>query len=182
MARYVDEGAEQVFAERFERGRRPAEDAPPACAVLAERALGGRNGLVHRARRAVVERMGAVDLGPAPLEAVAREVERLEERRPHRHRMHSGAVVVDESGNGRLAAPRTAADRVLCLEDRHLYALARERHRARQPVRAGSNHDRAAHATGAGGAGSCSLPTTSTGISNDSSSHGPRLIISATDT
>ena len=69
---------------------------------------------------------------------------------------------------------------VLRLEHGHADALARERHRAGQPVRARAHDDRLAHAM----TGCRPLPVrvTSTGKSKDSSSHGPRLTISATST
>ena len=57
---------------------------------------------------------------------------------------------MDEPRDRELAAARAAPDRVLGLEHRDLDALARERDRAGQPVRAGADDDRGAHATGGG--------------------------------
>ena len=107
------------------------------------RKRGARRGRRRRARaavasiersitpaRAVVERMRAVDLGPAPLEPVAIQAERTKERRAHRHRMDGRADVVDQPGQGQLGAARAAAERV-----RRPRAPSRPRPPARAPPR-----------------------------------------------
>ena len=182
VARHVQHRAEKVVHEFVELLRR-REHAPPGAAVLPQTLDCRVQRVQHHPRAAVVQRVRAVDLGPEPLEPVALEAERVEERRADGHRMHGRALVVQHPGHGQLARPRAAADPVVSLEHGHLDALARERDSGGQPVRAGAHYDGAAHARAvAAGAVSFRGWTTSTGKSNEPSSHGPRLTISATST
>ena len=124
-----------------EGARGPLEDAPPGGAVGAEPARGLLDRAQHHPGAAVVERVGAIDLRPAPLEAVALELERLQERRADRHRVDRRAEVVHQPGDGQLAAARAAADRVLGLEHGHREPLA-ARGRPRRPARSGPSRRR----------------------------------------
>ena len=78
------------------RGGRLEQPAPGA-AVGAE----SRRGLLDRAHHhcgaAVVERMGEVDLGPAPLQPVRLQPQRAQEGRGRRHRVRRRADVVDHA-------------------------------------------------------------------------------------
>ena len=111
VAREVQHRAVDVLAEGVEAGGRAPEDATPCGAVLSEPGGGLLDRVQHHAGAAVVEGVGEVHLGPAPLEAVAVEAEGVEEGRAGRHRVHRRADVVDRSGNGQLGAAGAAADR-----------------------------------------------------------------------
>ena len=148
VARNVQHRAEEVLVQRIEVRRRGPEEPLPGGPVGPETRDGFGNRADHHPGAAVVERVGQVDLGPAPLEPVALEVQRAQERRPDGHRVDGRAVVVEHPGNGELARPGTAADLVGGLEHRHPHSFARERERAREPVRARADDDRFAHATG----------------------------------
>ena len=92
--------------------RRRAEDPLPGAPVGAEPGGGLLDRAQHHAGAAVVERMGEVDLGPAPLEAVvapARGPARTASRPPSGARPSSGRG----SGPGRVSSlrARAAADR-----------------------------------------------------------------------
>ncbi len=91
-------------------------------------------------------------------------------------------MVVQEPGNGELAAARAAADRLLGFEHGDADALAGERDRAGQPVGAGADDDCFAHAIAGWADRSPPRRVTSTGKSQDSSSQGPRSSMSATST
>ncbi len=144
----------EILAERVEARGGRAEATLPAGPGGTEP---GR-GLVDRAedRRpvAAVERVGDVDLGPGPLEAVALEAERGQRRRPDRHRVDRRALVVDEPGHGHFRAAGAAADRRCGLDHGHRDAAAGQRRRAGQAVGAGADDDRVAHPAGATGNGS----------------------------
>ena len=114
---------------------------------------------------------------------MALEVERPQKGRDRSDRMDGRAFVVEQPGQSQLAGPRAAAYRLRGFENGHLDALARKRHCRCQPVGAGADDDRAAHSAAAtDSAVLVRPPMTSTGNSQDSSSHGPRLRISATST
>ena len=140
--------------------RRPAASArrPPPARARWPRPTG-----TSSPAAAVVERVGAVDLGPAPLEPVALELERIEERRADRHRVHGGADVVHQAGNGqpRRSARRrrssSSASRTVTSTPSRASATAHA-----SPFGPGADDDRAAHATAAG-PGCRSLRMTSTG-------------------
>ena len=84
--------------------------------------------------RAVVERVREVDLGVPPDQAVLGQRERGEERRRDAERVHGGADVVQQTGDGQLRGAGAAADRVLALEHRDRAARP-ARARPRRPAR-----------------------------------------------
>ncbi len=139
--------AHDVLAERVEPGGRIAERTLPPRSVATE---SGR-GLLHRAvqhtRAAAVERMHAVDLRPAPGEAVAIQVDLAEERRADGHRMDRRAVVVQQAGKDGFAAAGAAADFVGRLEDGDLHALGGQGYGGGEPVGPAADHDRGARHT-----------------------------------
>ena len=94
----------------------------------------------------VVEGVREVHLGPAPLEAVALEVQRAEERGADRHGVDRRADVVDQARDGQLLAARAAADRRFGLEHGDADSLASQRRRGGQPVGAGADDDGVAQA------------------------------------
>ena len=69
-----------------------------------------------------------------------------ERRRADGHRVGRGALVVDQAGQGQLGAAGAAADRLRGLDHRHRDAAAGEGRRAGEPVGAGADDDRLAHA------------------------------------
>ncbi len=142
----VQDRLHQVLVERIEVARGGGEEAPPGGPVRAE-AGGGLGQRTHHHRGvATVERVGEVDLGPAPREPVALEPERTEEGRGRRHRQARRAEVVDHSRHGQFGAAGAAADRLRRLQHRHLDPGPRQRHRAGQPVGARADDRRRAHA------------------------------------
>ena len=148
VARDVEHRPEQVLVQRIEVRRGGPEEPLPRRPVAPEARDGLGDRADHHPGAAVVERVGQVDLGPAPLEPVALEVQRAQERRPDGHRVDRRAVVVKHTGDGELAGPGSPADLLGGLEHRHPHPLARERDRAREPVGARADDDRFAHATG----------------------------------
>ena len=148
-------------------GRRCA----PGGAVVAEPGRGVLDRAQHHAGAAVVERVGQVDLRPAPLRARGSRPSELRNGGADRHRVHGRAVVVDDARHGQLGAAGAAADRRLGLE-----------HGDRDPSRARA----AAQASPLGpeptttAAGLAGRWMTSTGKSQDSSSQGRGLSMSAT--
>ncbi len=145
MPGHVEHRLQEVLVEQLERACRRAEQAPPGPPVGAQARRGGLERSLEHARASVVERVGQVDLGPAPLEPVPLEPQRVQEGRADRHRMDRGAVVVQDAGHGQLAGPRATADRVLGLQHRDAHARAGQLDRAREAVRPGADDDRVAH-------------------------------------
>ncbi len=182
VAGQVQDRAQQIVDEQVEGLRRPPEAPPPAAPVGAQPLRRRLDRAQHHPGGAVVERMREVDLGPEPLEPMALEAQRAQERRADRHRVDGRAVVVHKPRDGELPAARPAPDRLGGLEHGDRDPLPGERHRAREPIRAGADDDRLAHAVVTGLAGRSRPRVTSTGNSQDSSSQGPRLTISATST
>ena len=145
----VEHRAQEVLVERVEATPTGAPNSRRQARAVRAQALGR---LLDRAQHhpgaAVVERVGEVDLGPAPLEAVARRGRAsagTASRPPSGARPSSGRG--GRPGTVSSLRPRAAADRLRGLEHGHLDALARERDRAGEPVRAGADDDRVAHAT-----------------------------------
>ena len=181
VARHVQHRAHDVLAQRGEPldgepnmrcHARPSSPSPAAVSAIDRTITPGAP---------VVERVGEVDLGPAPLKAVALETELVQRRRADRHRVDGGAVVVQQSRKRQFARPGAAADRRLGLQHGHLHARAREHRGARQPVRAGPDDDRLAQLGTTAPRGRSVLgPMTSTGNAPVSSSHGWRSTMSAT--
>src|SRR4051812_7365262 len=137
--------------------------------------------------------MREIDLRPQPLQPVSFEIERPEERRPDGHRMGGRAVVVEQPGHRQLAGPRAAPDAVLGLEHRHAHAVAREFDSAGEPVGPRADDDRFAQRlgeyrgdseppTGRGASRPIAPPSTTTGKSKNSSSHGWLVTMSLTAT
>ena len=138
---------EHVAGKLVEATDQRAEDTSPGLPVRSQ----PRAGLVERAdqdpRRTVVQGVREVDLGVPPDEAVLGQRERGQERRRDGERVHGGADVVQEAGQGQLRGAGAAADRVLALEHRDRPARLRERDRGGQPVGTGADDDRVeAHA------------------------------------
>ncbi len=180
----VQDRAQQVLVERVEvRGRR-GEQPPPGLAVLAEPRRGLLERADHRRGAAVVERVGEVDLGPAPLEPVLLQPERAEEGRGRRHRVPRRADVVDHARQRsvrRCGCRRRSSPPPPAPSPRPRPGPAPPR----RPARWGRSRrpspcscDRRGRALLAGGR-RC---VTSTGNSNDSSSQGWRSTMSATAT
>ena len=177
VAGRVQDGAEEVVGHQAGKATGGArEQAAPGRSVLAEALGRPLDRADEDGRVATVERVGEVDVAVEPLEPVAAEVERVHERGGDGHRVHRRAVVVQDARDGQLARPRAPADRRLRLEHADLDALARQRHRTGEPVGARADDDGRAHA-GAETVGRSRV--TSTGKSQDSSSHGPRSTMSA---
>ena len=181
MARHVQDRAHDVLAQLLEAARRRGEDALPRTPILAEPAGGVGERPHDHSRAAVVERVGQVDLGPAPLEAVTLQRELVQRRCADRHHVHGRAVVVQQTRERQLAAASAAADARLGLQHGHLQARTCEHGRARQSIRAGTDDERIAHyATGAPAGRRALEPITSTGNVPVSSSHGWRSTMSLT--
>ena len=165
--------------ERRWAGERPAPRGP----VVAESRGRPLDRAHHHPGAAVVERVRQVDLGPAPLEPVAAEVERVVGTASP---AAIGCTAEQKSwtrpGTVELAAAGAAAELGLGLEHRHPDPLAGERDRAGEPVGPGADDDRRAHPTGARTGSARAPATTSTGNSQEPSIQGPRRTISATST
>ena len=127
------------------RGR--AEQPPPGGPVLAEPLGRPLDRADEHGRVAAVERVGEVDVGPCSHSSPWRP-RSSEFRNGERdgHRVHRRAVVVEDARDGQLARPGSAADRRLRLQHADLEALARQRHRAGEPVGARADDDGRAHA------------------------------------
>ncbi len=147
VMREPQQRAHDVLAERVESRRRIAERALPPRSVATEAGRGLLHRAVQHASAAAVERVHAVDLRPAPGEAVAVQVEFAEERRADGHRMDRRAVVVQQAGKDGLAAAGASADLVGRLEDGDLHALGRQRYGGGEPVGPAPYHDRSTHAS-----------------------------------
>ena len=132
---HVRDRAHEVIGELVEVSCRSFEGAPPAVAVGAEAA----GGLVDRAPEetgvARVERVGAVDLRPAPPQPVPLQAQLAEVRRPDAHGVERRAVVVQDTGHGQLARAGAAADVRRALEDGDVDAVLRQPDRGGEPVR-----------------------------------------------
>jgi len=113
-----------------------------------------------------VERMGAVDLRPAPPQAVALQTQPAQVRRANPHRVERRAVVVQDTRKRQLAGPGTTTDAGGAFEDGDIEAGLRETDRGGESVRAGSDHHRCAHPTAA---------TSSASPSASMSTNGPRV-------
>ena len=113
--------------------------------ILPERRPGRRDRALEHRSRSVVERMSERRRRPDPLDAVLRERQRREERRGDGEWMDRRAHVVLEPRRGQLGGAHAAADRLRALDDAHRHALARERDRRGQSVRARADDDRVRH-------------------------------------
>ncbi len=144
VTRQVQDRAQQILAEGVEVGRRRCEQPPPHFTVAAESTRRVVQRPKQNAGAAIVERVREVDLGPAPLKAVLGEPERVQKRRPCRHRMHGRAVVVEQAWDRQLTGPRPTPDRLLGLEYRNPHARTGQRHRAGEPIGSRTDDDRLA--------------------------------------
>ena len=172
MLREVQERTEQVVVEDVERpeGRRTGAAMTPRRRQARAPSRPRREPSRRRCRRRAD---GPGRLRPAPLEPVALQAEGIQDGRTHRHRVHRGAVVVDETAASTHRYARRPRSPPQPRAPSH-QPLAGEHGRAREPVRAGPDDDRVAQPTALGAALRSALRITSTGKSNDSSSHGPR--------
>ncbi len=132
VTRDADEGAEDVFRQRRERARRGAEQGLPPPSVGAEAGRGLDDRATEQHHVAVVERVGAVDLGEDP--GRFRQVEVGEVRRAGRHRVDRGAVVLDEPREEGLAVARPSPEFVRRLDDVYVQARGRQGRGSGQPV------------------------------------------------
>ena len=139
-------GRRMSSASASKRRRGGAEEPPPGGPAVAEAGGGLLDRAQHRRRLAAVERMREVDLRPGPLEPVAVEAERRQRRRADRDRVDGRAVVVQQAGQGQLAGAGAAADRLGGLDHRHPDPAGAQRRGAGQPVGAGADDHRLAHA------------------------------------
>ena len=127
-------------------GERP-EQGPPRLAVVAEPGGGLLDRAPGRGATPAVERVGVLDLRPAPRQPVRAEVEAARERRVDGERVGGRALVVDQAGQRQLAAAGAAAERVGGLEHRHVDALGGEGEGGSEPVGPAADDDGARHAT-----------------------------------
>ena len=158
----VCDGAHDVVGEGIEVVRRPLEGPAPAVAVRAE----ARGSLVDRSPQktglARVERVGAVDLGPKPAQAVPLQAQAAEIRRSDTHRVERRAVVVEHARHGQLAGSCAPADVTRRLEDGDVDAVLGQSNRRGEPVRARPDDDRGAHLTASAISGSFIGPAPAT--------------------
>ena len=191
MARDVQDRLHDVLEQLPEVRRGRAEDTPPGRPVLPQPTRRLLDRAHHHARAPVVQRMRQVDLRPQPLQPVPLQVQRAQEGRADRHRVGGRAVIVEQPGHGQLAGPRAATDPVLGLEHRHLDAIARQLHRGGEPIGPRADDDRLAQGlaeypgdfvppTGRDSSRATAPPSTTTGKSKDSSSHGWLVTMSFT--
>jgi hypothetical protein len=75
MPWHVEDRPQQVLVQRLEGAGRSAEGPSPRVAVVPEPGRGLVDGAEHHCGGAVVEGMREIDLGPAPLQAVSRELQ-----------------------------------------------------------------------------------------------------------
>ncbi len=141
------QGPHDVLAERVEMRGRVAECELPPRAVATEAGRGLLHRAVQHAGGAVVEGMDAIDLRPAPREAVAVEVEAAEELRADGHRVDRRAVVVQQAGNDGFAAAGATADLVGGLEHGDLHAFGSQGEGGGEPVGPATYHHCGAHAS-----------------------------------
>ena len=151
MARQaVGHRPEDVLGEPVEGRRGGAEEPLPGLPRIAQAGRRLLDRAQHRRHLAAVERMGEIDLRPGPLEPVAVEAERRQRRRADGKGVDGRAVVVEQARQGQLAGAGTAADRLGRLDHRHPHPAARQDRGAGQPVGAGPDDHRLAHAGRAG--------------------------------
>ena len=140
MVREPQQRPHDVIAEYVEPGRRVAEREPPPRPVAPQ---AGR-GLLHRAVQhpgaAAVEGVDAIDLWPAPREAVPLQVEAGQELGADGHRMYRRAVVVQQTRDYRFAAAGPTADFVGGLQHGDLYAFGGQGDGGGEPVGAAAYH------------------------------------------
>ena len=177
VARHVQHRAQEVLGERVEaaerraeeRAARPTPSAPSPAAVSVDRAQ-------HHARAAVVERVGA---GRPRASATRGRGARGRASAGTGSRRAIGWTAEHSSCSspGSVSSALRVPPPIASLRPRapsRSTPCARERRRAGQPVRAGADDDRVAHATPRA-AGAAPVRVTSTGKSQDSSSHGCAL-------
>ena len=119
VPRRAQQRAHDLGVDRVEVVQRRLEKPPPGGAVGAEPRHRLLQRAVHRRGAAVVERVGEVDLRPAPLQPVRLEPERAEEGRGDGAGVEGRADVVQHARHGQLGAAGAAADRRLGLEHGH---------------------------------------------------------------
>src|SRR5271156_3270434 len=112
MVRQPQQGPHDVLAEYVELSGRVAERELPPGPVATETGRGLLHRAVQHASLAAVERVDAIDLRPAPRQAVPLQIEAAEELRADRHRVDCRAVVVQQAGDDGFAAAGATADLV----------------------------------------------------------------------
>ena len=90
---------------------------------MSEPVRGRLHRLVGRGAGATVERVGVLNLRPAPRQSVRAEVEPAGERRVDGQGVSGRALVVEQAGNGQLAGAGAASERVGRLEHGHVDAF-----------------------------------------------------------
>ena len=108
-------------------------------AVAAELGCGVLERASREHRCAVVERMSN---GSGRLDQIELELQRAEERRGNKQRMDRGADVVAKTGKRQLRRARSAADRLLRLDDTDGAPGLCKRDRSGEAVRPGADYDR----------------------------------------
>jgi cation diffusion facilitator family transporter len=147
VCRQVQHRPHEVGGDVVKALAQRAEDRLPAPSVAAQRRCGLLDRAPGRRTAAILERVGVLDLRPAPGQAVRAEVELPRERRVDGQRMRRRALVVNQPRQRQLAAARTATERVGRFEHGHLDARRRERERGSQTVGPAADDDRAGHAS-----------------------------------
>ena len=102
--------------------------------------------LVGRGAGAAVERVGVLNLRPAPRQPVRGEVEAAGERRVDGQRVSGRALVVEQARERQLAGAGAASERVGRLEHGHLDAFGCEGEGGSEPVGPAADHDCGGHA------------------------------------
>ena len=142
MPRYPEERAERVGGELVPRARKRLDQPAVHAPVGAEAARGRIDRAFEQDGGAVVEGMRERRRRLDPLEPLATEIERAEERRRGAHRMERGTDVMEKSRQGQRRGAAAAADRVVRLEHRYRQSLSRERDRRGEAVRPRADDDR----------------------------------------
>ena len=149
---HVQHRAHEVGGDVIEPLGERAEHRLPAPPVSSQAGRSLLHRAVGRGPGIAVERVGVLNLGPAPRQPVATEVEAAAERRVDGQQMSGRALVVQQPGEGQLARAGSAAQRVGRLEHRDLDAFGSEHQGGSEPIGPAADHDCSGHAANASSA------------------------------
>ncbi len=143
VAGHAQQRTEDVVGEIGEVGLQRPEDPTPPAAVDAETRCGLDHVTAQHAGRAVLERVGDVDLGPAPAQPVLGQRERPEVGRGDAERVDGRADVVQDPRLGQLGGAGAAAELGGGLEHGDRHPLLSQGHPGREAVGSRADDDRA---------------------------------------